>query len=56
LYRSCGVPLVWIIDPDQRTVIAFRSDGKPTLFNDEQDLTADPRLPGLRVPVRRLFE
>ena len=25
-YLSCGVPLVWVVDPDRRTVLVHRSD------------------------------
>jgi hypothetical protein len=28
----------------------------PVLFDVRQELTAEPHLPGFRVPVRRLFE
>ncbi len=55
-YRNAGVPLVWILDPYDRTVKVYRPDARPELFNDGQDLTAEPHLPGFRVPVRRLFE
>ncbi len=55
-YRSAGVPLVWVIDPYDRTVTVYRPGAEPELVNARQELTAEPHLPGFRVPVARLFE
>jgi Uma2 family endonuclease len=56
LYRRAGVPLVWVIDPYDQTVTVHRASARPVLFNVDQELSGDPHLPGLRVPVSRLFE
>jgi Uma2 family endonuclease len=50
-----GVPLVWVVDPEFQTVTVHRPGAAPVLFNVEQELTADPVLPGFRVPVAELF-
>lgn len=55
-YLAAGVALVWVIDPIFCTVQVYRPDAKPVLFNDDQELTGDPHLPGFRVLVARLFE
>jgi Uma2 family endonuclease len=55
-YRRASVPLVWVIDPGDRTVRVYRHGAQPVLFNAEQELTAEPHLPGFRVAVARLFE
>jgi len=55
-FHRAGVPVVWVIDPDPRTVSIRRRGARPLTLNDEQELTGDPELPGFRVPVSRLFE
>lgn len=54
-YLDAGVPLVWVIDPDFRTVVVYRPDAEPELFNVRQEISAEPHLPGFRVPVARIF-
>ena len=54
-YLGTGVQLVWIVDPDLRTVTVHRADAPPALFNDTQELTGEPFLPGFRVPVAEVF-
>jgi Uma2 family endonuclease len=54
-YLAAGVALVWLVDPHHRTVEVHRPDGEPELFNARQELTAEPHLPGFRVPVARVF-
>ncbi len=55
-YHQAGVPLVWVVDPEQRIVMIRRRGARTVTVNDEQELTGDPELPGFRVPVARLFE
>jgi Uma2 family endonuclease len=54
-YLGAGVPLVWVIDPHDRTVTVYRPGTEPELVNARQELSADPHLPGFRVPVAELF-
>lgn len=56
LYLQSGVQLVWVVDPDLRTVSVHRPDAAPALFNHLQELTAEPHLPGFCVPVAELFQ
>ena len=54
-YRRAGVPLVWIVNPYDQTVVVHRLGAKPQLFNTDQEFAAEPHLPGFRVPVAELF-
>jgi Uma2 family endonuclease len=56
LYLEMGVALVWVINPNLRTVLVLRPDAEPELFNVQAELSAEPHLPGFRLPVARLFE
>ncbi len=55
LYRDAGVQLVWVIDPDFRTVTVHRPGAPPVMHNDTEELDGGDALPGFRVPVARLF-
>lgn len=55
-YQTAGVPLVWILNPYDRTVTVYQTDAQPISFNICQELSGEPHLPGFRVPVARLFE
>lgn len=54
-YLAAGAVLVWVADPDARTVTAYRT-GKPVAtFGTTDTLTADPVIPGFSVPVADLL-
>ncbi|MEW6363871.1 MAG: Uma2 family endonuclease [Acidobacteriota bacterium] len=55
-YFSIGVRLIWVADPESRTVYAYRSltDIREFTLNDE--LPGDDVLPGFSVKVAELFE
>ena len=55
-YLEAGVPIVWVVDTMFSTVTVYRLDAKPQLFNADQELSAEPFLPGFRVAVADLFE
>ncbi len=55
-YLAVGVPLVWIVDPHFRTVTVHRPGQQPDFFTTDDDLTAEPHLPGFQIAVRRFFE
>ena len=54
-YLDSGVALIWLVDPDFRTVLVHRPGAEPELFNVLQELSGEPHLPSLRVPVARIF-
>ena len=53
-YRRYGVDICWLIDPISRTVEVFEDDleGEPLA---PDGVLSSSRLPGLRIPVSRLF-
>jgi Uma2 family endonuclease len=55
LYLDAGIPLVWYVDPDFRVIWVHRSNAEPESFNIRQEISADPYLPGFRVPVAKIF-
>ena len=54
-YASAKVPIVWRLDPGDKTVTVYQHGKPPVLFNETQELTAEPQLPGFRVRVADLF-
>jgi Uma2 family endonuclease len=54
-YLEAG-SVVWLVDPDFRTVTVHQPGQRPKSFNDEEELSGEPYLPGFRVSVSRLFE
>lgn len=54
-YLDAGV-VVWVVDPDFRTVRIHRPGEEPVMLNVSQDLPADPYLPGFRAPLATFFE
>ena len=55
-YLKAGTPLVWIVEPDDRTVKICRPGRKPTLVNDEEEIDGGDVLPGFRCPVANFFD
>jgi Uma2 family endonuclease len=55
LYQKFRVPLVWVIDPHDRTVTIYRLGAEPELVNVNQELSGEPHLPGFRVKVAEMF-
>jgi len=55
-YIRAGVPLVWVVFPDTRTVEVFRASGSSReLLRESDTLTGEGVLPGFSVPVSELF-
>ncbi len=55
-YLAARVSLIWIIDPYRRTVTVYQPDSVPKLYTIRDELSAEPHLPGFRIPVARFFE
>jgi Uma2 family endonuclease len=54
-YLALGVDLVWIVDPERRYVLAYRSMLEVERFGEGDVLADDEILPGFSLPVAELF-
>lgn len=54
-YHERGVPVVWVIDPEERTVHVYRPNEFPRVLDDTDDLTGNGVLPDFRCKVADLF-
>jgi Uma2 family endonuclease len=54
-YFLAGVPLVWLVDPRQRTVQVFTAPDQGQTVTEDQVLGGGAVLPGLRLPLRDVF-
>ena len=55
-YLAAGTRLVWIVDPDSRTVAVYRPDRAPEELVAEGYLEGYDVLPGFRVAVAAIFD
>jgi len=54
-YFTAGVTLVWEVDPDARTVVAYTSPTQSTTLAVGETLDGAPVLPGFSLPLAELF-
>ena len=55
-WRANGVPLGWLILPDERQVWCYRKDKDPICLDDPQALSDAEHLPGLNLPLALIWE
>ena len=55
LYARAGVPLVWWVDPEQRTVTVHRPGQEPTVIDESGKLDGGDVLPGFELDVKTIF-
>jgi Uma2 family endonuclease len=57
IYRflAMGVALVWLLDPEDRTLSVFRSGKEPVDFKADQEVTGEDVLSDLRIKVAEFF-
>ncbi len=55
IYLEAGTKVVWLVDPERRTVEVFRRSREPEAITDEGVLE-DPVLPGFRLSLVDLFK
>jgi Uma2 family endonuclease len=54
-YLAAGVPLVWVVNPQTRTIHVYQGDGPVQRLQEEDELTAPELIPALRCKVAELF-
>ena len=55
-YLDAGVAVVWVIDPVFKTVTVNQQNQSAVTLDSNQELTAEPHLPGFTTPVSAVFE
>lgn len=55
-YLEAGARLVWIVDPDARTVTVHRPDGSANILRNHQTLTGENVLEGFSVALAEIFD
>jgi len=55
-YLAHGVAVVWLIDTHFRTVTIHRPGSPSVMLNSTEELDGGLELPGIRVPVAKLFD
>jgi Uma2 family endonuclease len=54
-YLKRRIPLVWVVDPEDRKVTVYRPGKDLYVLEEAEDVTGEDILPGLRLPVAKLF-
>ncbi|HEV3235355.1 MAG TPA: Uma2 family endonuclease [Gemmataceae bacterium] len=55
-YFSLGVAQVWVVVPSQRQIYRYESPTDLRIFTADEELEGGTMLPGLRLPIRSIFE
>lgn len=55
-YLEAGTELVWVVYPEARQIMVYRSLDKVRVLTLESSLEGEDVLPGFSVPVREIFE
>ena len=55
-YFLAGAALVWLVDPEKRTVAVHTAPDSSTVLTEADTLDGGDVLPGLSLPVRQVFE
>jgi Uma2 family endonuclease len=54
-YQRAGFPLVWVVNPETRTVKVHRGDGSIQQLNERDEVSGEDILPGFRCLVSDFF-
>jgi len=54
-YQTHGVRLLWVVDPDDRSVTVYRPEGLPRILGENDTLSGEEIVPGFSCRVGELF-
>jgi Uma2 family endonuclease len=54
-FLNRGIPLVWLVDPEDRSVAVYRPGQLPQVLDENEELTGDDILPDLRCRIADFF-
>ena len=54
-YLRNGFALVWVVEPNTRTVVIHRADGSVTKLRENDEITGESALPGFRCKLAEFF-
>jgi Uma2 family endonuclease len=54
-WLQAGVQVVWVVDPQRRTVEVFQANAPIRVLREGDTLTGDPVLPDFQLPLSELF-
>ena len=55
MFLQAGTRVVWLVDPDKKTVMRFYPDIAPTMLKEGDTLEGGDVLPSFTVPVTEIF-
>jgi len=55
MYQEAGVPLIWLVDPEQTTITVIASGKLTRVLQSNDTLDGGDVLPGFTVPVAEIF-
>lgn len=54
-FLKAGVSLIWVVNPQTKTVMVYRGDGSTRLLREGDELSCEDVLPGFHCPVAEFF-
>jgi Uma2 family endonuclease len=54
-YLRHGFGILWVVHPNTRSVLVYRSDGSTTLLHEQDEITGESALPTFRCKVSEFF-
>jgi Uma2 family endonuclease len=54
-YLDAGIPMVWIVNPEPRTIRVYRQDGTTRLIRADDVIENEAVLPGFRLVTGEVF-